>query len=224
MIPKLPRFLLVAALSFGLAPLAAEAGGTSGRISLSLSLGVYSPVRLGNLVPLPQTADVPDVEVRLDPASPEAGFCLGYRIGRRLELQVEELVSRAEIIDDVGIGFAGIPLGEVTVSKAVLWSWGVRLLYSFRSRGMEPFIAAGVGLTTLDTAALGARSSPSIDFGAGLRARFSESLRAVVEVRDTLSFFRYFQDFRILYAMIYTAESRGVQHRPSLRLGLSYIF
>ncbi len=57
-----------------------------------------------------------------------------------------------------------------------------------------------------------------------MNMRLSSRLRAGIEVLDAVSFFRYFEDFGIAYAAIYSADARSVQHRLGVRLRLGYSF
>ncbi len=155
---------------------------------------------------------------------PEAGLWLGYRPGGGFEIQAGASRGRADIYEDVGIGFAGIPLGKFLVAHAVIWTVGARLLYGFGAGAFEPYVAAGFGITAMDAAELGSKTRPSLEVGAGVRAQLAGRLKAVFEIRDTVTFFRYFEDFPVAYIMIYTAETAGVQHRVGARLGLSVGF
>ena len=194
------------------------------RFSLTLSAGYYGTVRLGGLIPLPHTADVPDVKILLEPSGPEGGVSLGYTLGRRFEFQLAASASRARIMDDVGIGFAGVPLGKKKVSDVVFWNLGVRLLYSLNIGKISPYLAAGFEAAILDTREIGARMRPAFELGAGLNIRISRRLRVGFEVRDAVSFFRYFEDFGVYYPMVYSVDMRGVQHRLGARLSLGYFF
>lgn len=202
----------------------AEGSRAEGRWTINPWLGFTLPVRLGSLVPLANTADVPGVDILLESRGPQAAFSLGRRLSRRVEIQAEAAYGRAAIMEDVGIGFAGIPLGKSEVYGARAWTLGARLLVGFGGRVLEPYLSLGLGAATLDIEELGARTQLGAEIGAGLRARMSGRLRAVLEVRDAISLFDYFADFRVFYAMMYTAESVGLQHRLGARLGLGYCF
>ena len=207
----------------GFSPAFADERPRTERFYLTPSAGYYGTVRLGGLIPLSNTADVPDVKILLEPSGPEGGVSLGYTLGRRFELQLAASASRARIMDDVGIGFAGVPLGKKKISDAVFWNLGVRLLYSLNIGKISPYLAAGLEAAILDTREIGARTRPAFELGAGLNIRISRRLRAGFEVRDAVSFFRYFEDFRIDYPTVYSAEVRGVQHRLGARLILGYL-
>jgi opacity protein-like surface antigen len=202
---------------------AAEAQA-KGRWSLTPTLGFSLPARLGSLVPLPQTADVPGIEVLLEPTEPEIGLTLGYRFGPRFDLQVGASRSGAGIYNDVGIGFAGIPLGKFLIAHTDVWTAEARLIYGFCGGIVEPYLAAGFGVTAMNAGNLGSKARPSLEVGAGIKARLADSLKMVFEVQDTVTFIRYFEDFRILYALVYSAQSQSAQHRIGARLGLEYVF
>lgn len=195
-----------------------------GRWTINPSLGFMLPVRLGSLVPLANTADVPGVDILLESRGPQAAFSLGRRLSRRVELQLEASAGRAAIMEDVGIGFAGIPLGKSEVSRAQVLTLGARLLVGFGGRVLEPYVAVGLGAATLDIKELDSRTQLAAEIGAGVKASLSSHLRAVFEVRDAISLFDYFADFRVFYAMMYTAETPSFQHRLGARLGLGYVF
>jgi hypothetical protein len=217
-------FFLFVAVAICLAPARAEERAVGGRWTLSPTFGISLAARLGSLTPLANTADVPDEKIGLEPTSPDAGLWLGYRLGKGFEIQAGAATGRASIFDDVGIGFAGIPLGKFLVAHADVWSVGMRLLYGFGERSIQPYLAAGFGITSMNAGELGSKTRSAIEIGAGLKARLADRLRAVFEVRDAVTFFRYFEDFRAAYIMIYTAETAGVQHRPGARLGLELGF
>jgi opacity protein-like surface antigen len=216
--------LLAALIAAATLPAWADEAGPGGRWTLTPTLGLSLAARLGSLVPLPNTADVPGVEFSLERRGPEAGLWLGYRLGRGFEIQAGASRGRSGIYEDVGIGFAGIPLGKSLFAHAVVWTAGARLLYVFGAGAFEPYVAAGFGVTTMDTGELGSKTRPAVEIGAGVRARLTNRLKAVFEIRDAVTFFRYFEDFRVAYIMIYTAETAGVQHRVGARLGLSVGF
>lgn len=219
------RILLLAALAAAFPVLGrAEKSPAEGRWTINPSLGFMLPVRLGSLVPLANTADVPGVDILLESRGPQAAFSIGRRLSRRVEIQAEAAYGRAAIMEDVGIGFAGIPLGKSEVSGARAWTLGTRLLIGFGGRVLEPYLSIGLGAAGLDIEELGARTQLGAEIGAGLRANLSSHLRVVLEARDAISLFDYFADFRVFYAMMYTAESLSLQHRLGARLGLGYVF
>jgi hypothetical protein len=221
---KFARVIAAILLCLGSSPLLAGETWPGGRFSITPWVGALQSARLGSLVPLPQTADVPGINILWEPDGPEGGLLLGYRLTRRLEIQVGASAGRTALIDDIGIGLAGIPLGKKKVSNAASRTLGMRLLYGFGDGLVQPYLAAGFGIAALDAGEFGSRTRPTLDFGAGLKFRPVEHFQAVLDVRDMVSFFRYFEDLRIIYPMIYTTKTEGVQQRLSVRLGLGYIF
>ena len=215
-------FCLAVLLAGGMLPALADEETGRSRYSLSASLGFYSTVGLGKLLPLPQTADVPDVKVLLESAGPELCFSLGYEFSPRMEAQIIAGTTPVRVIDDIGIGFAGVPLGKKTVAEASLWTFGLRILYGFGEGKLSPYLAAGFGASILDTRNIGTKTRPTVDLAVGVKIRISDQLRADLEVRDAISFFRYFEDFEIAYVAIYTADSQNVQHRLGARATLRY--
>ncbi len=215
-------WVFMAVWGAGISPLFADEKPGTGRFSLTPFAGYYGTVRLGALLPLPQTADVPGIKVLLEQRSPEGGVSLGYALDRRFELQFTVSTSRVRIMNDIGIGIGGPPLGKKKVSDASLWNLGARLLYGFDFGKISPYFTAGVGAAILDAHKLGTRTRPTFELGAGAHIRLSHRLRAGFELRDAISFFRYFEDFRIFYPMIYSTKTRSVQHRFGARLSLGY--
>ncbi len=194
----------------------------SSRFSLSASAGYAGAVRLGELRPLPGTADVPDIKVLLEPSGPDMELSIGYHFNRRLEFRLAAGATPSRIIDDVGIGFAGVPLGRFEVTDATLWTLGARLLYDFGGGRISPYLAGGIGIAVLDTREIGSKARPSLEFAAGAKVRLSPRLGVDLEIRDAVSFFRYFEDFGVAFIMIYTADQRSVQHRLGARASLRY--
>lgn len=219
---------LTALLSFLIimspSPSQAEESRPEGRFSLAGYIGTAQAAEMGRLHPIPQSADVPPVRFLLEPRIPEWGVRLGYVFSRRFRAELGIELGLGDIMEDVGIGFAGIPLGKNSMSRAALWTLSTRLLFQPVAGGTAPYVFAGGGIAVLDTEEMGSRTRPTVEFGAGLKFRLSGRWGIFLEVRDTISFFRFFEDFRILYAMIYTAETLGVQHRPGVRLGIDWIF
>jgi hypothetical protein len=179
---------------------------------------------MGSLVPVAGTADIPDVDILLESRGPQAAFTLGRRLSRRIELQIEATIGRAAVMEDVGIGLAGIPLGKTQVSEASTWTLGARLLVGLGGRVVEPYLVFGFGAVTLGIEEIETRTQLGAELGAGLKARLSRHLRVMLEVRDAISLFDYFADFRVFYAMVYSAGTPTFQHRPGARLGLGYVF
>ncbi len=215
-------FLLAALAPLSLWPSAASPEATA--FSLTALAGIQSSVRFGSLVPLPQTADVPEVKVLLEHEQPAMGLSLGYWLDRHLELQGEALYDRAKIMNDIGIGLAGIPLGKTKVSDAVLYSLSGCLLYNFNRQGFSPYAATGIGATILDTEEFGSKTRLYFLVRAGVKIPLTDHLRAVLDIRKSLTFFRFDRDFMVFYPMIYSPDFKGTQHSSGLFLGLSYVF
>jgi len=194
------------------------------RFSIIPLVGIQSGFRFGDLIPLPQTADVPDVKILLEHKSPVWGMGFGYQLSRRIEFQAAALYDRAKIMNDVGIGLAGMPLGKSKLSDAVLYSLGGRLLYYFSDRKFSPYIAAGGGVAILDTEQVGSKTRPYVRLGAGVKVQLTESLRAVLDIHDSITFFRFDRDFEFYYVMIYSPDFERIQHSPGFFLGLGYVF
>ncbi len=223
--PRKIRLILILAAALAAAvPAAAEDIPAGERWTLMPWLGFSLAARMGSLVPVAGTADVPDVDILLESRGPQAAFTLGRRLSRRIELQLEATFGRAAVMEDVGIGLAGIPLGKTQVSEASTWTLGARLIVVLGGRVVEPYLVFGLGAMTLDIAEIDGRTQLGAEIGAGLKARLAKHLRAVLEVRDAISLFDYFADFRVFYAAIYSAGTPTFQHRPGARLGLGYVF
>ena len=202
----------------------APAEEPEGRFSLTPHVGIQSGFRFGKLLPLPQTADVPDVEVLLERRSPVWGAELGWKLSRHFEFQGEALYGRAEIINDVGIGFTGRPIGKVNVSEAFLFSAGGRILCQVHAGKFSPYVSVGGGAAHLHTREIGSKTKPYIIAGSGIRAGLTHHLHGSLEVVDLVTFFDYGRDFRSAYVLIYRPDFRKVQHSGGLYLGLSYYF
>ena len=99
--------------------------------SLSLSGGYLSHTTLGKFHPLPNTADVPEIIVSLENIGASFGLSLGYEINDRFELQGTFTYGRSEIVNDAGIGLAGIPLGKTKVSNVDNFAYSGNILFHF---------------------------------------------------------------------------------------------
>ncbi len=192
--------------------------------SLSLTSGFVSHTTLGKFNPLPNTADVPEIMVSLENIGASFGLSLGYEISDRFELQGTFSYGRSEIINDVGIGLAGIPLGKTKVSNVNNLSYSGNILFHFPLNRISPFLTAGLGAITLKPDKLRSRTKLLFNFGGGVRFRFNRHLSAFMDLKDHVSFFDYPKDFDVLYTAIYTFELKKSQHRIGIRIGLSYTF
>ena len=204
MIRKTILWISVVLWGAGLRPaLAQEILPFRGRLSLTLLAGTSTSLSFGRLEPLPSTADVPDVTILLEPKDTEWGVRLGYALGRSFEIQGTATRVRAGIYHDVGIGLAGIPLGKTKIADASLWSVSGSLVYNLGGARLSPYLALGAGAARLDIEGAGAKTRPLVEFGAGAKVPLLRRFRAVLDVRDVVTFFRYFEDFRFAYPLIY---------------------
>lgn len=214
---------MAAALTLVLAP-GPAALADDGRFSLTALAGVPSELRFGRLVPLSNTADVPEIKVLLEHRPPAFGLGLGYRLTRRLEAEGAVFCGRARVVNDVGIGFGGFPLGKSTVSDAVLLAWSGDLVYHFRVRGLSPYAGAGAGAAALDTEKVGSKTRFACHLRAGVRAPLADGLDLIMDLRDLIAFFQFPEDLRIAYPLIYTPDTAKPQHSVGIFLGLRYHF
>lgn len=199
-----------------------SAQSASQSFSLILSGGLLSDMTFGKLNPLPNTADVPEITVLLENRCPSFGLSLGYLITERIEFQGTVTYGRSEIIDDVGIGLAGIPLGKIKISDVKNITCGGNLLYYFFLRRISLFLTGGVGAVTLMTSELGSSTKLFLDFGAGIRLNLTKHVSAFLDLKDHLSFFNYPRDFDVFFVAIYDPEFSKSQHRPGICLSLAY--
>jgi hypothetical protein len=203
------RFLLAFWAAGGGFVFATENRPARGEFSLALTAGSSTNLYLGRLVPLPGTADVPDVKVSLATESLAGGVQVGYSLGRRFELLAAASYGRAGVIHDVGIGLAGIPLGKSKFADAEAW--------------ISPFLSFTGGVTSVHVAGAGTKIRPYLEGGAGLKVRLSGRLRLVLEAGPVVTFFRYFEDFQFAYVLIYRPESYDLQTSLRARLGLAFL-
>ncbi len=75
-------------------------------------VGYFSGFEFGKLIPLPNTADVPEITVQSKSKGVRVGFSLGYQLTENIEIQGTFFYGVSEFQNDVGIGLAGIPLGK----------------------------------------------------------------------------------------------------------------
>ncbi len=183
-----------------------------------------SNTTFGKLNPLPNTADVPEVTVTLENLGASFGLSLGYRLTERFELQGTFAYNRSEIINDVGIGLAGIPLGKTKISNAKSLYYSGNILYHFLINRISPFFTAGLGAVTLKADKLRSRTKLFINFGAGVKFILNRKLSLFLEVKDNVSFFDYLKDFDVAFAAIYAPDFKKTQHRLGINSGLSYSF
>jgi len=213
-------FMVLILLSCLISPPSAFSQSKS--FSLILSGGVLTDLTFGKLLPLPNTADVPEITVLLESKSPVLGLGLGYQMNDRLELRANLSYNRAEIVDDVGIGFAGIPLGKTKVDDADCLQYTGNIIYYFFLQRLSLFLIGGAGGITLNTSELGSSTKLFLEFGAGMRFKIARKLSAFLDFKDQMSFFNYPEDFDVFFVAIYDPDFSKYQHRLGVRFSLSY--
>jgi len=192
--------------------------------SLTLSGGLLFNTTFGRLDPLPNTADVPEIIVALENKGASFGLNLGYLITDRIELQGSFYYNRSEIINEVGIGLAGIPLGKTKVSDVKSLYYSGNILFYFPLNRTSPFVSVGLGAVTLRPTELRSKTRLFLNFGAGIRFKLARHLSSFLEVKDFMSFFNYPKDFQVLYPAIYSPDFQKSQHRLGIQASLSYTF
>lgn len=190
--------------------------------SLALSGSFLSKMTFGKLIPLSNTADVPEVTVLLETKIPSLGLSLGYLITERLELRGTLAYGRSEIIEDTGIGLAGIPLGKNKVAGADCYRFGAGFLYYLVPGRLSPFLEAGAGALHIKTSGLGSSTKILLEYGGGIRFDFSGHLFILLDVKDQVSFFNYPQDFEVFFVAIYDTDFSDVQHCLGVCFSLGY--
>lgn len=190
--------------------------------SLAFHGNFLSNMTFGKLNPLPNTADVPEISVFLENRGISFGLSLGYLITDRFELQGAFTYGLSEIVNDVGIGFAGIPLGKTKVSDAKNLYYSGNVLYYFSRTRTSLFLTGGVGVVTLKASQLRSRTKLFLNYGAGIRFQLSKQLSSFLDIKDYVSFFNYPNDFEVLFAAVYDPDFRKCQHRLGIRFSLSF--
>lgn len=203
---------------------AEEAPSIRRSITIKPVTGYQSGWLFGTLEPAPNTADVPPIDILMEPSGPSWGLGFGYRISRHFELEAEFLYSPARIMTDIGIGITGIPLGKTKASDAKSFSWTGHILYYPWDRILTPYISAGMGALNLNTDRFESKTRFFFSMGAGLKIKLASRLSAVIDLRDNLTFFRFIQDFKYYFPMIYNADFKTTQHSFRLLVGLGYSF
>lgn len=190
--------------------------------SLSITGALLSNIKFGTLKPLQNTADVPEIHVSLENVGASFGLRLGYWCTEQIELQGSFTFNRSEIINDVGFGLAGIPLGKTKVSNAKSLYYSADIRYHFLVSRISPFITAGLGAVTLNADKLGSRTKVLINFGAGAKFKLNRKLSIFLDFEDHVSFFNYHKDFDVIFVAIYVPDFKRTQHRLGIHIGLSY--
>ena len=220
---KIHIFFTVFSFLFCL-PVLSLAQSQSQSFSLTLSGGFLFNMTFGRLNPLPNTADVPEIIVSLENKGASFGLNLGYLITDRIELQGTFNYSRSEIINEVGIGLAGIPLGKTKVSDTKSLYYSGNILFYFLLNRTSLFVTVGLGAATLRPTKLRSRTKLFLNFGAGIRFKLSRHLSTFLEIKDYMSFFNYPKDFKVFFPAIYSPDFKKSQHRLGIHASLSYTF
>ncbi len=192
--------------------------------SLTLSGGLLSNMTFGKLNPLPNTADVPEIIVSLENKGASFGLALGYSIKDQIELQGSFSYNSSEIINEIGIGLAGTPLGKNKVSDTTCFYYGGNIIFYFSLNRTSPFVTVGLGAVTMRPTELRSKTKFFLNFGAGIRFKLVRQLSTFLEIKDYISFFNYPNDFEIFFPAIYTPNFKKSQHRLGIHASLSYSF
>lgn len=193
--------------------------------SLTLSGGFLFNTTFGRLNPLPNTADVPEIIVSLEDKGASFGLGLGYLITDRIELRGIFNYSRAEIINEVGIGIGGIPLGKTKVSDTKCFYYSGNILFYFPLNRTSTFVTVGLGAASMRPTNLRSLTKLFLNFGAGMRFKLSQHLSTFLEIKDYMSLFNYHpEDFEVFDPDIYSPDFKKSQHRLGIHASLSYAF
>jgi opacity protein-like surface antigen len=201
-----------------------QADSRQRHFSLSLSAGYLWDTTFGRLNPLRNTADVPAITVSLENIGASFGLSFGYALNERFELQGSFTYGRSRINDDVGIGFAGIPLGKSKVADAHNLTYNANILFYLTPTRIAPFFTAGLGVISLKPDKLPSSTKFLFNYGVGVKVRLSRNLSVFGDLKDHVSFFNYLRDFDVTYIAIYSPDFKKTQHRIGINLGLSYTF
>ncbi len=192
--------------------------------SLMPVVGYHFGYEFGKLLPLPNTADVPEITVQSKSKGVRIGFNLGYKINKHFELQGMFIYGKSEFQNDVGPGLAGVPMGIVKVSDVKSFYYNGNILYSIPIHSMSVYVTGGVGAVTLKPDVLKTSTKLLLNFGMGLSANLWKNHRLFLDVRDYVSFFDFPQDFGMFYAAIYDQVFKKSQHQVGIHFGIGYMF
>ncbi len=187
-------------------------------------VGYHSGYEFGNLLPLPNTADVPEISVRSENRGVRLGFCLGFQLTKHIELQGMFIYGLSEFQNDVGIGLAGVPLGIFKITDVKSYSYGGNILYSAPIHSLSVYVTGGMGAVTLKPDTLRTKTKLLLNFGAGLAINPVKHLRLFFEMKDYVSFFDFAKDFDVFYVAIYDQAFKTSQHHVGIHFGLGYVF
>jgi hypothetical protein len=187
-------------------------------------VGYHSGYEFGKLIPLLNTADVPEITVQSKNKGVRIGFNLGYQITEHIELQGMFIYGLSEFQDDVGIGLAGVPQGIFKVADVKSFSYSGNVLYSVPIHCLSVYVTGGVGAVTLKPDVLKTSTKLLLNFGMGLSANLWKNHRLFLDVRDYVSFFDFAKDFGMFYATMYDQVFKKLQHQVGIHFGLGYVF
>lgn len=192
--------------------------------SLSLTGGFLTNTTFGKFVPLPNTADVPEIAVSWENRGISFGLSFGYALDERFKLEGSFTYGRSDIFNTVGIGLAGISLGKTKVADSYNMTYNINILFHLTRNRISPFVTAGFGVISLRPDELRSNTSLLFNYGVGAKLKFSPELAVRVDLKDYVSFFNYPRDFDVASIAIYSHDFKQTQHRVGLSLGLSYSF
>lgn len=187
-------------------------------------VGYHSGYDFGQLLPLPNTADVPEITVKSKSKGARIGFSLGYRMTPYLEFQAMFIYGHSEFQEDVGIGLTGVPLGLNKVAETKSFSYSGNVLCSFPIHSLSVYAAVGLGALTLNPDVLKKSTTLLFNYGVGLSLNPSDHLRLILDVRDYVSFFNFVEDFGVSHVAIYEWAFKKSQHQVGIHIGLGYEF
>lgn len=187
-------------------------------------VGYHFGYEFGKLLPLPNTADVPEITIQSKSKGVRVGLNLGYQITRHIQIQGLFIYGRSEFQDDVGIGIAGVPMGIVKIADSKSISYSGNILYSVPIHCMSVYVTGGVGAVTLKPDELKTSTKLLLNFGVGLSTNLWKNHRLFLIVRDYVSFFDFAQDFDMFYVAIYDQVFKTSQHQVGIHFGLGYVF
>ena len=190
--------------------------------SLTISAGLFANTEFGRLQPLPNTADVPEIVVSLENKGLSAGMALGYLIGDRFDLRASIMFNRSAIMNDIGPGLTGIPLGKTKVSDTKSCSYSGNVIIYISRNPTSPFVKLGLGAVRLNPAQLRPKTKFFLNFGTGFKFKLTRHLSTFLEIQDMITFFDYPRDFGVFFPAIYTPEFKKSQHRLGFHVYLSY--
>ena len=185
-------------------------------------VGVYSGFGIGALNPKPHTSDVPGVRVFVRNKGLLSGMMLGFNLTNHIEIQGSFTYSQSEIIHDVGIGIAGIPLGEFRYSDVKTFTWSGNFLYNVPIKRTVVFVEAGLGALTYKPERLKTKTKFLISLGGGAKFNLTHRISLMFGVKDFVSFFDFAKDFEMVDFNLYNPDFKKTQHKVGINIGLVF--